>query len=49
MCMFFPGFTSQACAEYLRCAKLPGAIYAMCEDYRAATGVEHDRETREPK
>lgn len=29
-------------------AGLPGAIHAMCEDYRAAAGIEleHDRETR---
>ena len=41
-------FAPQAFAEYLRCAKLPGAIHAMCEDYRAAAGIdlEHDRMTR---
>ena len=41
-------FAPQAFAEYLRCAKLPDAIHAMCEDYRAAAGIdlEHDRETR---
>lgn len=32
-------------AEYLRCYTAPGAIHAMCEDYRAAAGIdlEHDR------
>ena len=41
-------FAPAAFAEYVRCAKLPGAIHAMCEDYRAAAGIdlEHDRETR---
>ena len=41
-------FAPQAFAEYLRCAQLPGAIHAMCEDYRAAAGIdlEHDRATR---
>ncbi len=41
-------FAPAALAEYLRCAKLPDAIHAMCEDYRAAAGIdlEHDRETR---
>ncbi len=41
-------FAPEAFAEYVRCAKLPGAIHAMCEDYRAAAGIdlEHDRETR---
>lgn len=30
--------------EYLRCYRLPGTIHAICEDYRAAAGVdlEHD-------
>ena len=41
-------FTPEAFAEYLRCAKLPGTIHAMCEDYRAAAGIdlEHDRASR---
>lgn len=41
-------FTPEAFAEYLRCAQLPGAIHAMCEDYRAAAGIdlEHDRQSR---
>jgi haloacetate dehalogenase len=31
-------------AEYLRCYQLPGAIHAICEDYRAGAGIdlEHD-------
>jgi haloacetate dehalogenase len=35
----------EAIAEYIRCAKLPGTIHAMCEDYRAADSIdlEHDR------
>lgn len=34
-----------ALLEYARCFKLPGAIHAMCEDYRAAASIdlEHDR------
>ena len=37
-----------AVSEYVRCAKLPGAIHAMCEDYRAAATIdlEHDRADR---
>ena len=37
-----------AVSEYVRCAKLPNAIHAMCEDYRAAAGIdlEHDRADR---
>jgi haloacetate dehalogenase len=42
-------FTAEAFAEYVRCLKLPGAIAAMCEDYRAAATIdlEHDRADRE--
>ena len=38
-------FDSRALAEYERCFALPGAVHAMCEDYRAAATVdlEHDR------
>lgn len=38
----------QALAEYERCFVLPGAIHAMCEDYRASASIdlEHDRESR---
>jgi haloacetate dehalogenase len=38
-------FAPEALAEYLRCAALPGAVHAMCEDYRAAATIdlEHDR------
>jgi len=40
-----PGVPSeQHIQEYLRCYRKPGAIHAICEDYRAAAGVdlEHD-------
>ena len=42
-------FTDEAWAQYVRCLKLPGAIHAMCEDYRAAATIdlEHDRADRE--
>lgn len=42
-------FTAEALAEYQRCLRLPGAIAAMCEDYRAAATIdlEHDRADRE--
>ncbi|MGH8262820.1 MAG: alpha/beta fold hydrolase, partial [Steroidobacterales bacterium] len=32
-------------AEYLRCFRDPAALHAMCEDYRAAAGIdlEHDK------
>ena len=38
------GFTPEALAEYIRCCT-PENIHAVCEDYRAAVGVdlEHDR------
>lgn len=38
-------FAPEALAEYERCAALPGSAEAMCEDYRAAAGIdlEHDR------
>lgn len=41
-------FDTQALAEYRRCAGLPGSAHAMCEDYRAAAGIdlEHDRADR---
>jgi haloacetate dehalogenase len=34
----------QLIQEYLRCYRQPGTIHAMCEDYRAAAGIdlEHD-------
>jgi haloacetate dehalogenase len=36
--------TDEAFAEYLRCFQRPEAIHAMCEDYRAAAGIDliHD-------
>ncbi|MBY4897759.1 alpha/beta fold hydrolase [Cupriavidus sp. AU9028] len=42
-------FDPRAFAEYVRCLSLPGAAHGMCEDYRAAAGIdlEHDRADRE--
>lgn len=42
-------FAPEAWAEYERCIALPGAAHAMCEDYRAAAGIDlqHDREDRD--
>ncbi len=42
-------FDARAFAEYERTIALPGAAHAMCEDYRAAAGIdlEHDRADRE--
>jgi haloacetate dehalogenase len=40
-----PGVPSESLIqEYLRCYRLPGTIHAICEDYRAAAGIdlEHD-------
>ena len=39
-------FAPEAWAEYLRVARTPDAIHAMCEDYRAAATIdlEHDSE-----
>jgi haloacetate dehalogenase len=41
-------FDPRALAEYQRCLALPGAAHAICEDYRAAAGIdlEHDRDDR---
>ena len=41
-------FDARALAEYERALRLPGAAHAMCEDYRAAAGIdlEHDRADR---
>jgi haloacetate dehalogenase len=38
-------FDPRALAEYERCFAAPGAVHAMCEDYRAAAAIdlEHDR------
>lgn len=38
-------FTDEAFGEYLRCLKLPSAANGICEDYRAAAGIdlEHDQ------
>lgn len=39
-------FDPRALAEYERCFALPGAVHAMCEDYRASAGIDldHDRD-----
>jgi haloacetate dehalogenase len=41
-------FAPEALAEYVRCAKLPGTLHAICEDYRASASIdlEHDRADR---
>ncbi|MDB5999097.1 MAG: alpha/beta hydrolase [Rhizobacter sp.] len=41
-------FDPRALAEYQRCIALPGAAHGLCEDYRAAAGIdlEHDRADR---
>lgn len=42
-------FDPRALAEYQRCLALPGAAHGLCEDYRAAAGIDldHDRTDRE--
>jgi len=42
-------FDPQALAEYTRCLALPGAAHGLCEDYRAAAGIDlaHDRTDRD--
>jgi haloacetate dehalogenase len=42
-------FDARALAEYQRCAALPGAAHSLCEDYRAAAGIdlEHERADRD--
>ncbi len=42
-------FTTGALAEYERCMALPGAAHGVCEDYRAAAGIDlaHDRADRD--
>lgn len=42
-------FDPRALAEYQRCLALPGAAHGVCEDYRAAAGIdlEHDRADRD--
>jgi len=41
-------FDARALAEYTRCLALPGTAHGICEDYRAAAGIdlEHDRADR---
>lgn len=41
-------FDARALAEYRRCIALPGSAHGLCEDYRAAAGIdlEHDRVDR---
>ena len=42
-------FDPRALAEYKRCIALPGAAHGICEDYRAAAGIdlEHDQADRD--
>ena len=42
-------FDPRALADYQRCLALPGAAHGICEDYRAAAGIdlEHDRVDRD--
>ena len=42
-------FAPPALAEYERCIALPGAAHGVCEDYRAAAGIDlvHDRADRD--
>ncbi|UVW27229.1 alpha/beta fold hydrolase [Massilia sp. H6] len=41
-------FDERALAEYRRCLALPGSAHGICEDYRAAAGIDldHDRADR---
>lgn len=42
-------FDARALAEYARCLSLPGTAHGICEDYRAAAGIdlEHNRADRD--
>ncbi|WP_349742822.1 alpha/beta fold hydrolase [Roseateles cavernae] len=42
-------FDPDALAEYTRCLSLPGTAHGLCEDYRAAAGIDlaHDRADRD--
>lgn len=42
-------FAPEAMAEYARALALPGTAHGLCEDYRAAAGIDlvHDREDRD--
>lgn len=42
-------FDARALAEYVRCLGLPGTAHGICEDYRAAAGIDlvHDRADRD--
>ena len=42
-------FDPRALAEYTRALRLPGTAHGLCEDYRAASGIdlEHDRADRQ--
>ena len=42
-------FDARALAEYTRCLALPGTAHGVCEDYRAAAGIDlvHDRADRD--
>jgi haloacetate dehalogenase len=37
-------FDPRALAEYQRCLSLPGAAHGVCEDYRAAAGIDLDHD-----
>ena len=40
-------FDPEALAEYKRCFRNPATIHAMCEDYRAAAGIDLDMDTKD--
>ena len=40
-------FDKEALAEYKRCFRNPATIHAICEDYRAASGVDLDMDTKD--
>ena len=40
-------FDKEALAEYKRCFRNPETIHAICEDYRAAAGVDLDMDTKD--
>jgi haloacetate dehalogenase len=44
-------FDPRALAEYERCVETPGAVHAMCEDYRASASIDlaHDRADAEQR
>ena len=40
-------FDKDALAEYKRCFRNPETIHAICEDYRAASGIDLDMDTKD--